>query len=338
MKAAILALALCLAISAPASAQTDREAQACGKFFGENQANNPKDAFEAGMAALERGNLDAAQAAFDRALAAPRSEADIILISSLYGPGACGFPTDYSKVAQAYRAGADRGWPSSLLNLALLKWSGQGVPQDREAATHLFRQGLIKFEMLGGRADIPDLEGLTNHPAPPELLKEFDWVNRLATTPGMGLQVGDELLASPSPDPVSACRYMAFSFDRHPDAETAYRLGMMHFEGEGLQPSVGNALRFLSRATTLDHPLAMAEIGRRMASDQIPSRNEWNALAWLLRAEMKGAPVSGEVGALKQRLPPPVVREAKMQAHSVPPLDFPRSSIIRDRCRPATDN
>lgn len=325
MKAPIVALALCLATTAPALAQTDRETQACGKFLGETPRNEPKSAMDAGIAALERRDLDAAQAAFERVLAAPRSEADIIAISSFYRTGTCGLPTDYSKVAQAYRAGADRGWPFPLLNLALLTWSGQGVPQDREAATHLFRQGLIEFEMLGGQAAIPDLEGLAMHPVPPELLKEFDWVKQLATTPGMGLRVADELLASKSPDPVSACRYMALSFAHHPDAETAYRLGMMHLQEEQIQLSRFHGYLFLSRAATEKHPSATAEIGRRLVRDELTPGHEWEPLAWLLRAKQLGAEVGDLVDEVIAKTPAPIIREARMQAYFRPPLDIPPS-------------
>lgn len=283
--------------------------------------------FSAGLAALSRGDTAAAQVHFDRALVEQANPMIFWFVGEFYRTGDC-LPKDLGKAAAVYRMGADRGDGGALLALALLTWNGQGVPKDKDTAIQLFRQGLIAFDLLGGQADIPELEGLVDGPVPPELLDEFDWVEKLATTPGMGLAVADALLARPSPDGVAACRYMALSFDSHPDAETAYRLGMMHLEEREIALSKFYGFLYLSRAATEKHPGATAEIGRRQMRGEIPSRHDWDTLAWLIRAKRLGAPVGNEVEAVKKLLSPSLIREAEMQAHFRPLLDLPTSNGI----------
>lgn len=326
MKSHVLAmLVACIAASMPLAAGANGSTAICRFENDEARQSTSRrgDAFSAALTALDRGDITAAQAHFDRALAEKPNTFLITFLGNFYKTGDC-LPKDLRKAAAIYRIGADHGDGGSMLELALLYWNGQGVPEDREAAIQLFRQGLIAFELLGGQSDVPNLEGLVDGPVPPDLLSEFDWVKDLATTPRMGLAVADALRSKSPPDAVAACRYLALSFDRHPDAETAYRLGMMHLESGAITPSKFYGFLYLSRAATEDHPLATAEIGRRLIKGEIQPRTDWQGLAWLIRAKRLGQPVAMEIEAAKRGLPAASIREAEIHASILPPFVSPR--------------
>lgn len=292
------------------------------------------DAWSAGLAALDRGDIEAAQSSFELALAErPGDPFLIAFIAGFYREGTCGLPKNLAKAAAIYRKGATWGASGAMLQSALMLWHGQGVREDKAAAIHVFRQGAIAFGIVGGKADAAELDGLVSGSVPLELVDELDWVQKFVSTPGMGRIAADELLAEHSSDFVFACRYMALSFDAQPDAETAYRLGMMHLQGRGIEASAAHGYRYLSRAAAARYAEATAEIGRRMLRGDIPAAGEWNALAWLLRAANMGANVESDLRAAKLQVSSTALREAEMQAHFLPPIAVP-SSNIEKLCQP----
>lgn len=332
MKSRLLAVAVCIAVLHPLAGRAVEKPDSC-RFASEEirqQMSREPDSWSAGWVALDRGDIPAAQSSFDRALAErPGDPLYIIFIAALYREGSCGMPKDLAKVASLYRDGAAWGEGGPMLELALMLWQGHGVPEDREAAVHLFRQGLIAVGLLGGNGDIPELKGLVKGPVPQALLGEFDWVRRLADTPGMGRAVATDLLAKSPPEAVAACRYMALSFERHKDAETAYRLGMMHLGHEGIAPSRFYAYLYLHHAAMGNHPAANAEIGRRLASKDVGMQAEWQGLAWLLRARRLGHDVRDEIEQAKRGMPAAAIREAELQALILPPFDGPAADGSR---------
>lgn len=332
MKSRLLAMLVCAATIVPLIGQA-REREASCRFVNEEirqRAAVRNDGWSAGLVALDQGDIEVAQYNFERALAANPGDAGLIIfIANLYRQGACGLPKNLAKAAAIYRDGAVRGGGGAMLELALMLWHGQGVREDRAKAVHLFRQGALAFGMVGGKADAVELDGLVNGPIPPELVRELDWVQNLVAKPGMGRIAADKLLAGPSPDYVSACRYMAFAFEAQPDAETAYRLGMMHFEGRGVEASKVLGIRYLSRAASARHAEATAEIGRRILEGDVPAAHAWQALAWLLRAANLGAHVEGNVRDAKKKLSAAAVKEAEMQAHFLPPLALATTNPVK---------
>ncbi|MBF0325482.1 MAG: sel1 repeat family protein [Alphaproteobacteria bacterium] len=283
--------------------------------------------FSRAMHALGEGDTEGAMAAFDLLLTdGSVSEIEPAFAASYYLEGWCGFPIDPARAAAFYRAGVRLNDSGAMLNLAVMTWHGVGVPVDRAAAIHLFRQGLIGYGMVNGDEDIPNLEGLVEAaPVPPELLREFAWVKRLAETPGTGRQAADEALATSPAFVGAACRYMAFSFDKHKDGETAYRLGMMHLGGQGIVTSRFYAYHYLLNAAFDSHPAAHAEIGRRLIAKDIPMKYEWDALTWLMRARRLGIDTSAEIELAKQGLPASAVRQAEISSAYLPNLSTQKS-------------
>lgn len=303
----------------------------------DRQALSGKTApFFRAMHALGEGDTKGAMAAFDLLLIdGMAGEIEPAFAASYYLEGWCGFPIDPTKAAAFYRAGVRLNDSGAMLNLAVMTWHGLGVPVDRVAAAHLFRQGLIGYGMVNGDEDIADLDGLVGAaPVPPELLREFAWVKRLAETPGMGRQAADEALAASPAFVGAACRYMAFSYDKHKDGETAYRLGMMHLGGQGIVLSRFYAYHYLLNAAFDRHPAAHAEIGRRLIAKDVPMKYEWDGLTWLMRARRLGIDTSAEIELAKQGLPVSAVRQAEISSEYLPNLSNPKSDR-RGKCNQA---
>jgi|GEM_PF-5654539 len=336
MKFRLLAIPFCIAMLLPLAGHAGEGLASC-RFANQEvrkRTDIRSDAWSAGLTALDHGDVPAAQSSFDRALA-ERSDNPFLIafIARFYREGICGMAKDFDKAVGIYRDGAARGAGGAMLELALMLWHGQGVVEDKISAVHLVRQGALDLGFVGGKADVAELSELVGGSIPPELAGELDWVKTFVDTPGMGRAVADTFLSQTPPDVVSACRYMAFSFEAQPDPETAFRLGEMHLEGRGIEPSTVHGYRYLSRAASARHADATAEIGRRMLRGEIPSAQDWNALAWLLRASNMGANVASDVRAAKLRVSDVAVREAEMQTHFLPPLALP--SLNREKpCQP----
>ena len=335
MKSRLLATAF-IATLLPLATHANQAPHSC-RFINEEirqRAVVRIDPWSAGLVALDRGDIKAAQSNFELALeATPGDAALITLIASLYLQGSCGLPKDFGKAAAIYSNGAARGDGGAMLKLAIMRWHGQGGREDRAAAVHLFRLGAMALGIIGGKADVTEVDELIDGQVPPALVDELDWVQQLVTTPGMARTVADKLLAEPSPDYVSACRYMALAFEVQPDPETAYRLGMMHLQGRGILSSASHGYRYLARAATGRHAEATAEIGRRMLRGGIPAAEDWNALAWLFRAANMGVDVESDLRAAKRQSSAAAVKEGEMQAHFLPPITVP-PSFAEKPCQP----
>ncbi|MBC7951899.1 MAG: sel1 repeat family protein [Rhodospirillaceae bacterium] len=326
MRTRLIATVFCLATLLPLAGHAGDGTGTC-RFANEQVRQKTaaqSGALSTGMVALDRGDVEAAQAIFDRALAErPGDTGLIIFIAGFYREGTCGLPKNLAKVAAIYRNGAARGDAGSMLNLALMLWHGEGAPQDRAAAIHLFRQGAIAFGIVGGKPAADELDGLADGPFPPELVDELDWVKEFVTVPGMGRAVADELLNAPAPNAVFACRYLLESFDILPDADTAYLLSMMHLEGREIFTSLFHGFLYLHYAAIKSHPAANAEIGRRIMRGDIRAREEWEGLAWLMRAQRLGGQVKEEVEEAKRNLSAYAIKEAEIQAKLLPNLATP---------------
>lgn len=333
MRAVILAALGIAATILLAIGQTAAAGDADGCRLKPEEPRSYKDAsseaFAQGWNALARGDVAAARDHFDRSFAEDRTGVTASILGDFYRDGFCGLPRDAAKAATLYGVGANRGEGGAMLDLALLYWKGQGVPQDRRRAASLFRQGLIAFELLGGKDEIPELDGLVGGPVPPELLQEFEWVKHIADSAASARNAAQA--AQISLDYLAACRYLTLAYHKHRDPEAAYQLGLMHIHGVGIRGSRAHGLAYLSRAATKRHAAATAEIGRMLVRQDIKPRTEWAGLAWLLRASNLGANVAKDVADAKNTLPPAEIKEAEMQSQFLPPLDIPDADGQR-RC------
>ena len=200
--------------------------------------------------------------------------------------------------AADYAEGVKRGSGASMVHLAVMTATGDGVRADPAGAVALFRRGLLRVFAAGVRDWSDALQVLQLTSLPPVLEAQRAWgVDAAKIENPRALDLAGKFLEpGPAADPMAACLYL----DRQSRTVPAIAFALYHMvrEQPGRLPVPAEAADvWLDRSLwTGQYDPALAEVGRRLlASDQ--DIDQFTAITYLAAAQKAGE----DVGDLLQQ-------------------------------------
>jgi uncharacterized protein len=289
----ILAVLLCLAVTAPALAQTYEEAVLA------YEDKDYKGAREAAEAAAKKGD--------ERAMA---------MLGLFYQKG-LGVDADLNKAVDWYAQSADKGNVDAQYSLAEIYLNGELGEADEERG----RFWLMKAAGLGKPEAQHRLGLLAASETPPDWAEAADWFRKAAEQGYADSQYNLGVLYSEGKgveeDKIQAGEWFAKAAVKgHPDAALDY--GIMVFRGDGVKKDEKVGAEWLLVSAKHGNPVAQNRVARLYATGRVFAVDPVEAMKWHILAR-QGGRSDAWLDDFIARLPQATQEEAETRARDFKP-------------------